>query len=299
MRCLRFERVTFVTAVALAFFGCGEAHDGPGGADGGREGGGGGVACGPTVCEDGLVCCNASCGICVAPGEGCPTIACVDAGADAGGGQVCGVRGTDPCPSDQYCDFPDEAMCGAADAPGTCRARPDACTEDCPGVCGCDGQFHCNACAAASAGVDVDPDGSCAPADCAPMDATGQGACRRILGVSWNGSACVSLGGCECVGTDCDALYGSLEACRDARSDCEHVCGGFAGFLCGDDQYCDYPDGAACGAADATGTCESRPTGDCPASLVPVCGCDGNTYGGACEAQKSGVDVLHSGACEA
>lgn len=35
-----------------------------------------GVACGDVTCGPGLVCCNASCGICTEPGEFCIQIAC-------------------------------------------------------------------------------------------------------------------------------------------------------------------------------------------------------------------------------
>ena len=31
-------------------------------------------------------------------------------------------------------------MCGAADQTGICTAKPEACTEDCPGACGCAAQ---------------------------------------------------------------------------------------------------------------------------------------------------------------
>lgn len=30
-----------------------------------------------------------------------------------------------------------------------------ACTQDCPGVCGCDGKFYCNGCLAAKEGIAV------------------------------------------------------------------------------------------------------------------------------------------------
>ena len=35
------------------------------------------------------------------------------------------------------------------------------CQRDCPGVCGCDGNFYCNACIANSKGISVDYSGSC------------------------------------------------------------------------------------------------------------------------------------------
>lgn len=74
-------------------------------------------------------------------------------------------------------------------------------------------------------------------------------------------------------------------------------CGGFLGGKCSETQYCDYPDGAMCGAFDAPGTCQTRP-GACAEIFDPVCGCDGNTYSNACVANSKGTDVAYKGACK-
>lgn len=58
-----------------------------------------------------------------------------------------------------YCDFPD-GLCGKGSL-GVCSPPPVNCTDDCPGVCGCDGVAYCNACEAAAALIDVSPDTSC------------------------------------------------------------------------------------------------------------------------------------------
>ncbi len=65
-------------------------------------------------------------------------------------------------------------------------------------------------------------------------------------------------------------------------------CGGFAGFTCDDDEYCDYTF-ADCGIADGGGFCTERPR-ICPEIYQPVRGSDGEIYGNACEAHASGVD---------
>jgi hypothetical protein len=54
-----------------------------------------------------------------------------------------------------------EDMCGYADGSGVCQPRPDACTADCPGVCGCDGAFYCNTCDAHALGVDISDSKAC------------------------------------------------------------------------------------------------------------------------------------------
>lgn len=68
------------------------------------------------------------------------------------GGECGGIAGF-TCPPGMFCDFP-SGMCGHGDAMGTCREMPEACTQECTQVCGCDGRSYCNACAAHAAGID-------------------------------------------------------------------------------------------------------------------------------------------------
>jgi hypothetical protein len=64
-----------------------------------------------------------------------------------------------------FCDYDEKAaVCGQGDITGICTVRPNNCTEDCPGVCGCDGKFYCNACMAHKAGLDDHPMATCADA---------------------------------------------------------------------------------------------------------------------------------------
>jgi hypothetical protein len=51
------------------------------------------VPCGEKLCDDGLVCCNASCGICTAPGEGCTEQLCIPKGTVPCGPVDCEVGG--------------------------------------------------------------------------------------------------------------------------------------------------------------------------------------------------------------
>ena len=74
------------------------------------------------------------------------------------------------------------------------------------------------------------------------------------------------------------------------------MCGGIAGFRCGDGLFCDFPPEAHCGAADQTGTCQPKP-GACTRIYKPVCGCDDRTYPTDCVAHSAGVSVATEGEC--
>ena len=79
---------------------------------------------------------------------------------EGGGSAACGGFGGPECSADEYCSYPD-GLCGGDDSQGVCLPRPDGCTKDCPGVCGCDGQFYCNECAAHLLGVEIGSTISC------------------------------------------------------------------------------------------------------------------------------------------
>jgi hypothetical protein len=73
------------------------------------------------------------------------------------------------------------------------------------------------------------------------------------------------------------------------------TCGTRAAHACPDGQYCDYMRGK-CGSDDSGGTCEDVPQ-ICNDIAMPVCGCDGKTYGNACDAARVRVSVKSDGSC--
>ena len=106
---------------------------------------------------------------------------------EGGEGTACGARLGDTCAEGFFCSFAPEAICGRADATGTCAPQPEACSTLYRPVCGCDGRTYGNACSAAQHGVSVDHEGECARA--------GQG----------EGETCGGIAGLQCAeGLACD-----------------------------------------------------------------------------------------------
>jgi hypothetical protein len=76
----------------------------------------------------------------------------------------------------------------------------------------------------------------------------------------------------------------------------DRACGARLGDTCAADEFCSFTPEAICGFADATGVCEPRPE-VCTDQYDPVCGCNGETYGNACEANAAGVSIQAAGEC--
>lgn len=73
------------------------------------------------------------------------------------------------------------------------------------------------------------------------------------------------------------------------------LCAGPGELTCPDGQYCAGGLGKCPGEAQF-GRCAARPDA-CTNVYKPVCGCDGETYGNACQAAAVGVSIASQGEC--
>lgn len=285
--------------------------------------------CGAAVvgddCPEGMECTGSAGNAGSEPGSaGKPgTAGSTGTAGSSGTGDVCGGLLGTACDKGEYCDFAPETQCGSGDQTGTCKLPPDACDTSYSPVCGCNGKTYGNSCSAASNGVSVASKGECVSTQPGKT-------CGGIQGVQCDkGEYCEfdpstkcgdgdQTGTCKvppqvCTdhvdpvcGCDGKTYSNSCEAAAKGvsvlsagacGSDPGTACGGLKGIACDKGFYCNFPPEASCGNADQSGTCTVIPSGACDASYVPVCGCDGKTYGNACSASLAGMSIAKKGEC--
>jgi len=210
------------------------------------------------------------------------------------------------CGADEYC----ERREGSCEGEGACRQRPAACVQVFDPVCGCDGRTYGNSCEAAMAGVSVAHGGVCQPPGCEVDEDCDEGAFCELqacgaLDISPAGrcmprpEVCPDIYdpvcGCDGVtyGNDCERRAAGVSKAGEGACDVDPV-GCEKNAECDRSQWCAKDPGLC---EDGPGLCRVRPQ-LCPLVVQPVCGCDGQTYGNACEASRVGVNTVHAGSCE-
>jgi hypothetical protein len=182
---------------------------------------------------------------------------------DAPQQQNCGGFAGLACPTDQYCHYEADDICGFADAMGVCMDLPEACIEIFSPVCGCDGVTYSNSCFANAAGTSVQYQGACNGGDsdlCLTDDD-----CE-------DGSTCDDT---DCHMPPCPPGMACPQVCMGICQDDTIFCGGFGNIACPDGMECaDDPNDdcdPANGGADCGGVCV--PSEICP-PVVCTLACD-------------------------
>lgn len=174
----------------------------------------------------------------------------------------------------------------------SCRNASGQCGVEPPAGCGSRGLPPCEP----GSYCDWDDNGGAA---CGADDRPG--VCRPIPEMCYEIYAPV----CGCDGqtysNDCHAAEAGVDvaaagACAPQGHDEGQMCGGIASFQCREGLACDYRD-TICG-ADIAGVCVVFESTPCTMAWLPVCGCDGTTYGNDCVRRNANVGLAHQGACE-
>ncbi len=149
----------------------------------------------------------------VAPGATCAW--CVISSASSGClAQAC----TMPCDYDEDC--PEGSMCLCASRPWGGRSQLGVCMRTSTRAYSASlAWLRCGASTSDAGVVDAG-----APR-CAAQRACATSGCAdpAVLGIVWDGHACVALQGCRCEGADCLRIHHTSQACRAAHSSCGAV----------------------------------------------------------------------------
>lgn len=229
-------------------------------------------------------------------------------------GTRCGGPDAVQCEAGFFCEV--QPGCEDPAAFGVCDETPQGCPRIWDPVCGCDGQTYSNDCERRAAGVSLRHPGECRPpvADCRTNDDCGPrevclhapGQCDEIGICERRPEACIQIYdpvcGCDgrTYGNQCEALANGVSVAH--RGMCAPTAGCRTNEDCEADAYCARSEGVC--SDSARGECRPRPTfcdlilAPVAAPTIPVCGCDGETYEGACFAAANGVNVAHRGSCE-
>ena len=231
-----------------------------------------------------------------------------DAVTDLGVIWLCGERCGDhvDCAEDEYCAKQNGYCLGL----GTCTSKPAACDDIADPVCGCDGVTYANPCTANAEGVNIAYEGTCRDRwECLANSSCPDGHyCAKNPGNCGGEGECVQKPQfyieiyhpvCGCDGKTYGNEYEA--AANGVNVDYEGQCGSASTDACTSNADCPPDRYCAKGVGDCNGVgaCSEIPPGPCNEIVYqPVCGCDGVTYDGVCDASLAGVSVDYYAPCD-
>lgn len=223
-----------------------------------------------------------------------PAPAHADAGAESAG--AC-----EECGPEEFCNYARMTRGQGCQATGVCQPRPSHCADDSKSpVCSCEHRTYESECDAHAAGASVMHHGPCTVSECEAIGgrvAVGPGSLPQCEdGEIDRGWLMQDGGGLSVEGALCCLPQGAAEQAHSAEK--RGASCGATDAECGPEQFCNHAgvlDGQGCG--EATGVCQTLPSGCIGNALYAVCGCDRFTYADVCEARAAGSSVLHEGAC--
>jgi hypothetical protein len=197
--------------------------------------------------------------------------------------------------------------------PGACKPKPEACDDVYAPLCGCDGTTYANKCALLQAGTGKIHDGPCANAAACKIGGAVPACGDKGYCATAKPGTCGGLGTCAPKPGVCTKDANPVCGCngKTYANPCHAAAAGqniaakgacklAGGCTVGQPESC--PDGHFCKASSdfqcsGSGACVAVPQ-VCPLVMTPVCGCDGKSYGNACEAAAKGQNVQQKGTCE-
>jgi len=221
-------------------------------------------------------------------------------------GEICSTN--DECDGNTYCGKSQ----GQCSNEGNCMYKTTICTRHLEPICGCDGKNYSNPCMAAMVGISVDYAGWCQDQiDCA-MDSdchSSQQYCSKPTGFCGTRGLCITLPelctgvydpvcGCDDMNYNNPCLASSNSTSVKYHGPCDTIirtslpCRDNTG--CSENEFCQK--GLSLCSRDVLGECLVRPM-ICTLEYLPVCGCDGVTYGNICAARSSGANIAKQGEC--
>lgn len=219
-----YSRFVVLLALLVSAWGCQSASGGPDPVsdEAKLRAGAAPQKCGTNTCEKGMVCCNASCGICTPPGGVCIQLACdpADAGKSCAATQCATGETCMDTRSGPHCVAPEESPCNLIDCP------PNAICKVVQGAARCE----TIPAPSVDAGQSVDPGpkptpGSCALVLCAGIcrDVPGGFICEPKAEPKPDAGAGNGAGSCAAalcpVGTYCDDISGQAKCIKSPTCD--------------------------------------------------------------------------------